>query len=85
MKIYTEMPLKEFEFWGAAENFVKYIADEEFDWIEDILTSVDTRCQYFDKTYINDLFSFNKDYIAYILGYRSAEEMIKDKDKLSYT
>lgn len=81
MKIYREMFLKEFKFWGEAENFTRYITDDEFDLIEDVLNELDSGDKYFDKTWVNDLFTFDRDFIANILGYNDEEEMIEDRDK----
>lgn len=81
MKIYQEISLKDFKFWGEAENFTRYITDDEFDLIEDVLNEPDSEDKYFDKTWVNDLFMFDRDFIANILGYDSEEEMIEDRDR----
>ena len=74
MKIYTEESLKNFEFWSGAKDTVKYLTDDELDTIEKILE--DTYPEGMSETQINDIFWFEDDWIAEILGYNDFEEIM---------
>ena len=80
MKIYTEMSLSSFEFWSGAEDIVNELTDEQLYTIEQQLEE-----QYpdgIDEESLNDLFRFEEDYIAQILGYDDWEEFAhKDDDE----
>ena len=74
MKIYTERSLKNFEFWGGAEDTVKYLTLDELDTIESLLE--DIYPDGIDETTINDIFWFEEDTIAEWLGYNDFEEIM---------
>ena len=74
MKIYTEESLKNFEFWSGAKDTVKYLTDDELDTIEEILE--DVYPEGMSETQINDIFWFEDDWIAEILGYNDFEEIM---------
>ena len=74
MKIYTEESLKNFEFWSGAKDTVKYLTDDELDTIEKILE--DIYPEGMSETQINDIFWFENDWIAEILGYNDFEEIM---------
>lgn len=74
MKIYTEESLKNFEFWSGAKDTVKYLTDDELDTIEKILE--DIYPEGMSETQINDIFWFEDDWIAEILGYNDFEEIM---------
>ena len=79
MIIYQEMSLKEFPFWGPAEIHVKYLTDKDFELIEKEL-EYDNETQIgINKTDLNDLFSYDEDYIANLLGYNDFEELKEDR------
>lgn len=82
MKIYTEKSLHNFEFWSGAKTTAETIWDkfgqEGFDTIESNL-----EMDYpdgMDETQINDLFWFEEDYIATLLGYRNWEHLERGND-----
>lgn len=74
MKIYEEKSLKNFEFWSGGADTAKYLTDEEFDQIESMLE--DMYPNGMDETEINDLFWFEDDWIAEMLGYNDFEEIM---------
>jgi hypothetical protein len=79
MKIYTENSLSNFEFWSGAVDRVKYLTDDELDTIEAILE--DTYPEGMDETQINDLFWFEEDWIAEMLGYEDFEAIMRRDDE----
>ena len=74
MKIYTENNLRDFEFWSGAVDTVKYLTKEELDAIETIFE--DMYPDGMDETQINDIFWFEDDWIAEMLGYNDFEEIM---------
>lgn len=79
MKIYTENSLSNFEFWSGAVDRVKYLTDDELDTIEAILE--DIYPDGMDETQINDLFWFEEDWIAEMLGYEDFEAIMHRDDE----
>ena len=79
MKIYTENSLSNFEFWSGAVDRVKYLTDDELDTIEAILE--DIYPDGMDETQINDLFWFEEDWIAEMLGYEDFEAIMYRDDE----
>jgi pyruvate/oxaloacetate carboxyltransferase len=79
MKVYREISLREFEFWGGARDTVKYLTDDELDRIQQILEEI--YIQTLTETELNDLFWFEGDVIAGWLGYRDFDELIEERDK----
>jgi hypothetical protein len=78
MRIYREIPLREFDFWAGAKDRVKYLTRYELDQIEEMLEEI---CpDGLSETDLNDLFWFEDDLIAEWLGYESFEE-IMERDK----
>ena len=84
MKIYQEKSLRDFEFWSGAKTTAETIwnnfREEGFDTIEREL-----EMDYpdgMDETQINDLFWFETDYIATLLGYRNWEHLEKGNDPI---
>ena len=76
MKIYKEMNLADFEFWSGAKDTVKYLSDYDFECIEAELECLDSE---YSETEINDLFWFDDDWIAQILGYDDFDALIYDR------
>lgn len=76
MKIINEQPLKDFEFWSGARYVADYLTEEEFEAIEESLEEYNPNG--LTKTEINDLFWFDVDYIASVLGYENEEELWKN-------
>lgn len=74
----VEKQLRYFEFWGGARDTVSLLSCEELDLIESVLESD----IFFDtpkETYINDIFWFDTDFIAEILGYKDFETLFKER------
>lgn len=71
MKIITEQKIRYFDFWGGAKEHAKLLSYEELDIIE-----MELEMMYedgIDETLLNDIFWFDEDFIASILGYDSFE------------
>lgn len=79
MKIYKEQSLKDFEFWSGAIDTVEHLTDLDFDNIEFALEELYPDGM--DETEINDLFWFEEDFIAEILGYSEWDELEEDRDE----
>jgi hypothetical protein len=75
MRIYGEIPLREFEFWAGAKDRVKYLTMEELNQIEEILEEISP--EGLSETDLNDLFWFEDDLIAEWLGYENFEEIME--------
>ena len=73
MKIYQEISLSNFEFWGGAKCRAEKLTEAEFDQIEAILSELYPEGE--SDTFINDFFWFDEDSIAEWLGYSSFEEI----------
>jgi hypothetical protein len=77
MKIYTEQSLRNFEFWSGAIARADIIKEklgyDAFDTIENELEM--DYPEGMSDTQINDLFWFDEDYIATLLGYRNWEHL----------
>lgn len=61
MKVYSEIPLSQFEFWSGAKELAAQLTEEQFDMVESILEN-----NYLDglsDTEINDLFWFDQNLI----------------------
>lgn len=77
--IYTvEKPLSQFEFWSGAKQRTDHLTTEQLDQLDymmpDILGEKPT------DTAINDLFWFEEDYIAQLLGFNSWEALERHND-----
>lgn len=79
MKIYEEKSLRDFEFWCGAVDTVGYLTVEELDTIESIFE--DIYPDGMEDTQINDLFWFEDDWIAEMLGYEDFEELMHRDDE----
>nr|CAI9751294.1 hypothetical protein DGKKSRWO_DGKKSRWO_CDS_0026 [uncultured phage]CAI9752149.1 hypothetical protein CVNMHQAP_CVNMHQAP_CDS_0026 [uncultured phage] len=78
MKVYQEINLEEFQFWGSAEVFTSKLTSEEFKQLEENFNEL-----YPDgisATDLNDIFSFDSDNIAKYLGYEDAFDLICSRD-----
>ena len=65
MKIYREESLSNFEFWSEnAEEFTP----EELDRIGEKLEALDCEGNGYDETQIDDLMSFEPEYLASLIG-----------------
>lgn len=79
MKIYVENSLSNFDFWSGAKDTVKYLTDAELDTIEAILE--DEYPDGMSETQINDLFWFEEDWIAEMLGYEDFEAIMHREEE----
>ena len=79
MKIYTETSLSNFEFWSGAEDIANELTEEQFNIIEAQL-EMDYPDGMSDED-VNDIFRFEEDYIAQILGYDDWEEFMHKDDE----
>lgn len=79
MKIYSEISLRDFEFWSGAKDRAKYLTLEELDTIEDILEEVYPEGM--NETEVNDFFWFEDETLAEWLGFDSFEEMRKRNEE----
>lgn len=79
MKIYEEKSLTDFNFWSGARDTVKYLTDDELEQIESILE--DAYPDGMEDTQINDIFWFEDDWIAQMLGYEDFEAIMHRDDE----
>ena len=79
MKVYEEKSLIEFDFWSGAKDTVKYLTDRELEQIEAILE--DMYPDGMEDTQINDIFWFEEDWIAEMLGYEDFEALMHRDDE----
>ena len=79
MKIYTETSLTDFDFWSGARDTVKYLTYDELEQIETILE--DIYPDGMSDTQINDIFWFEDDWIAEMLGYEDFEAIMHRDDE----
>ena len=76
MKIYEEKSLRGFEFWSGAKYTAETLTDGELDTIECIFDEL-----YPDgasETTVNDIFWFERDWIAEMLGFEDWEALERD-------
>lgn len=66
MKVYSEINLRDFEFWSGAKPNAETLTDEQLDMVESILE--DAFPDGMDETQINDIFWFDFDTIREWLG-----------------
>lgn len=78
MKIYEEKPLRQFEFWSGAADRVEYLTNDDFDVIESELEALYPDGM--EDSQINDLFWFEFDFIAQMLGYEDEEDFNRKRD-----
>ena len=78
MIYYVEESLSNFQFWSGALQRTQYLDEEDFDIIEDVLESDGHD---YSDTEINDLFWFDENFIAQILGYDTFDDLIKDREE----
>lgn len=80
MKITSEISLRNFEFWSGAKDTVKYLTLEELDTLEFIIEEMyfESESEVTDTT-INDIFWFEDDWIAEMLGYENWESLLEER------
>jgi hypothetical protein len=72
MKIYKETSLQDFEFWSGAKDTAEVLTDEQLDHVESCLEETAPEDGY-SEVDINDIFWFERDRIAEMLGFDSWE------------
>lgn len=76
MKIYKD--LSDFNFWAGAKDNVKYLNDDDFTVIE--LELEEMYPDGIEETELNDLFRFDMDEVAKILGYDDFDDLKKRRE-----
>ena len=74
MKIYKDYYLHDFNFWGGANDNVKYLTEDDFNVIE--LALEEMYPDGLEETELNDLFRFDMDEVSKILGYVDFDALI---------
>lgn len=79
MKVYKEVNYAwDFEFWSGGKDTANDLTDHEigiiFDLIDDMYPD---GCS---ETDVNDIFWFERDWIAEALGYSDYDELLKDRE-----
>lgn len=74
MKIYKETSLRDFEFWSGAKYTAEVLTDEQFDQLDSCLEETAPKDGY-SEIEINDIFWFDRDLIADILGFDNWEAL----------
>lgn len=78
MKICKDVVLaNDFDFYGGAVYTALHLTDKE---IETIFKMLDEDDQVMSDTELNDIFWFERDWIAEALGYTDWEELLTDRD-----
>lgn len=74
----VEKPLSQFEFWSGAKERTDHLTIEQLDRLDDLLPEVLGENP--TDTAINDLFWFEEDYIAQLLGFDSWKALERYND-----
>lgn len=78
MRYYVEEHLYNFQFWGGAKENANLLTLQEFEQIEFELS--DIYPEGLEDVQINDIFWFDFDFIAQLLGYEDEEEFRKERE-----
>ena len=79
MKIVSETSLRYFAFWSGAKDTAEYLTPQDLDQIEFVFDEI-----YPDgmtDTQVNDIFWFERDFIAECLGYKDWEKFVNKEDE----
>ena len=79
MTVRYNVSVRSFSFWGDAINTRCVLSDEQCDMVEMVL-----RNEYGDaiSAYtLNDIFEYDRDYIANIVGYASFRDLLESDDE----
>lgn len=71
MKVYEEISLKDFDFWGYAAVVAGNMSDRDFEMVEQWMEESGDE---WDKTAINDLFAFNYEFVETVVGHSLVSE-----------
>lgn len=77
----TYINLKDFPFWGGARDITQFLTEVDFQKIEVCLEEdMAMTGEIYTQTEINDIFQFEPDLIAQILGYEDYEDFLADRE-----
>lgn len=79
MKVIKELSLSNFDFWGGAKDRAQMLTIDELDEIERQLE--DVYPDGMDETQINDIFWFDFDWVAQMIGYEDEEDLYNQRNK----
>ena len=71
MKVYEEISLKDFDFWGYAVVVADNMSDEDFDTVEQ---GMEADGRDWAKTAIHALFAFDYEFVATLMGHNLVSE-----------
>lgn len=74
----VEKPLSQFEFWSGAKERTDHLTTDQLDRLDDLLPEILGENP--TDTAINDLFWFEEDFIAQLLGFDSWEALERYND-----
>ena len=74
MKIFLDTSIRNFEFWSGAKDTVEELSQQDLDQIE--VTLDDIYPEGMTDAQLNDIFWFERDFIAECLGYQNWEEFV---------
>ena len=77
MKVYKEVNAYNFDFWSGAKETAEDLTYQEIDQIFEILEELFPDGT--DETQVNDIFWFERDWIAEMLGYSDYEELLENR------
>lgn len=78
MKIYKDYYLHDFNFWEGAKDNIKYLTKDDFTVVE--LELEEMYPDGIEETELNDLFRFDIDEVAIILGYDDFDDLKKERE-----
>ena len=78
MRVTKEIKLRDFEFWAGAKQIADWMSPFELDEIEEHVEALYP--QGMSETEINDLFWFDNDWIAELLGFADWEAYLDDNE-----
>lgn len=82
MKVYSEVSLIDFNFWGGAKDTVEELYEEDFNIIQSAIEEMECNENgMIEEVDLNDVIWFERDWIARILGYEDFEELIRDRQR----
>ena len=79
MKVTKELSLSNFDFWGGAKDRAQMLTIDELNEIERQLE--DVYPEGMDETQINDIFWFDFDWVAQMIGYEDEEDFYTQRNK----
>lgn len=77
MKVYEEISLKDFDFWGYAAVVADNMSDEDFNKVEQWMVEDGDE---WNKTAINDLFAFEYEFLEGLVGHNLASKDDEPED-----